>query len=531
MPRLRRAAIAGLLIVPLVAGGFFVQERSTRDSARLLDQVLSLVSERFVDTLDASALYERAARGLVKELNDPYSELLSPKQREEFSRNTNGKYGGLGMLIEQQDAGVTVSRVFPNTPAENAGIREGDRIIQIDTVTTRGWTISQVSSTLLGTPGTKVQVRFARPGVAEPIQHRFTRAVIRIPAVQYSMMLDNQTGYVPILQFNETVAQEFEDALRSLQKKGAKAVVIDVRDNPGGILEQAIEMGDLLLENGQEIASVRGRGPEQQSKFIARGAAEFKDMQLVVLTDGYTASAAEIVAGALQDHDRALVVGGTSFGKGLVQTVYTLDGGWALTMTAAKWFTPSGRSIQKERKLLADGRFVEVHPDSQESDSARKARPIFRSDAGRIVYGGGAITPDVMVREDTLTTPEQKLAKAIAPKGATFITILTDYAAQLRGTVKPDFVVTPAWRDELYKRMTAAGIQVDRAEYDAGFGWVRRELDRRVARLAFGDTLVRRRQLPDDKPLLKALELLQATQSQRELLAANTRANAPTPQR
>jgi carboxyl-terminal processing protease len=214
-----------------------------------------------------------------------------------------------------------------------------------------------------------------------------------------------------------------------------------------------------------------------------------------------------------------------------VQTVYTLDGGWALKMTTAKWFTPSGRSIQKERKLLADGRFVEVHPDSQESDSARKARPIFRSDAGRIVYGGGGITPDVMVREDTLTTAEQKLAKSIAPKGATFITILTDYAAQLRGTVKPDFVVTPAWRDELYKRTTAAGIQVERTEYDAGFSWIGRELDRRVARLAFGDTLVRRRELPRDKPLLKALELLQATQSQRELLAVNSRANAPTPQR
>ncbi|NUO64803.1 MAG: S41 family peptidase [Gemmatimonadaceae bacterium] len=519
MTRFRRAAIAGIIIVPLVAGGFLVQEKSARDGARLLDQVLSLVSDRFVDTLDASALYEKAARGLVKELNDPYSELLSPKQREEFSRTTNGRYGGIGMLIEKQDAGVTVSRVFPHTPAENAGIREGDRIVQIDTAATTGWSISQVSNTLLGTPGTKVQVKFARPGVGEPIQVKFTRAEIHIPAVQYSMMLDGRTGYFPLLQFNETAAAELQDALTDLSKQGAKSVVIDLRDNPGGILEQAIDIGDLLLDNGQQIASVRGRGPEQQSSFAARGAAQFKDLQLVLLTDGYTASAAEIVAGALQDHDRALIVGQTSFGKGLVQTVYTLDGGWALKMTTAKWFTPSGRSIQKERKLLPDGRFVEVHPDSMESDSARKARPVFRSDAGRIVYGGGAITPDVVVREDTLTTAEQKLAKAIAPKAPAFFTVLTDYAVALRGTVKPDFTVQPAWRDELYKRMTAAGIDIDRKDYDAGIGFIDRQLEGRVARIAFGDAVAKRHDLVNDAPLRKALALLQEGKSQRDLLA------------
>ena len=528
MTRLRRAAIAGIVIVPLVAGGFLVQEKSARDGARLLDQVLSLVSDRFVDTLDASALYEKAARGLVKELNDPYSELLSPKQRDEFSRQTNGRYGGIGMLIEKQDAGVTVSRVFPHTPAENAGIREGDRIIQIDTATTTGWSISQVSNTLLGTPGTKVQVKFARPGVGEPIQVKFTRAEIHIPAVQYSMMLDGKTGYFPLLQFNETAAAELQDALTDLTKQGAKSVVIDLRDNPGGILEQAIDIGDLLLDNGQQIASVRGRGPEQQSSFAARGPAQFKDLQLVLLTDGYTASAAEIVAGALQDHDRALIVGQTSFGKGLVQTVYTLDGGWALKMTTAKWFTPSGRSIQKERKLLPDGRFVEVHPDSMESDSARKSRPVFHSDAGRIVYGGGAITPDVVVREDTLTTAEQKLGKAIAPKAPTFVTVLSDYAAELRGTVKPDFTVQPAWREELYKRMTAAGIQVDRKDWDAGAQYIDRVLEQRVARLAFGDSAAKRRDLPNDAPLRKALELLQNGKSQRDLLArAAVASNAP----
>ena len=520
MPRLRRAAIAGLVIVPLIAGGFLVQERSARDGARLLGDVLELVQDRFVDTLDAPALYEKAARGLVKELNDPYSELYSPKQRETLSRQINGHYGGVGMLIRPLDGGgVAVSNVFPNTPSEKAGIREGDRIIQIDTAGTRGWTTTQVSETLLGTPGTKVQVKFARPGVTEAIAVNFTRAEIHIPAVQYSMMLDQKTGYFPLLQFNETAADEFEAALNTLVKQGATSVVVDLRDNPGGILEQAIKIGDLLLDNGQQISSVRGRGPDQRAAFAAKGAARFKDLQLVLLTDGSTASAAEIVAGALQDHDRALIVGQTSFGKGLVQTVYPLDGGWALKMTTAKWFTPSGRSIQKERKLLPDGRFVEVTPDSLETDSARKARPVFHSDAGRIVYGGGAVTPDVVVKEDTLSTAEQTLAKLLAPKYAAYFTIIGDYALELRPSVKENFTLQPAWREELYKRMVSAGIQIDRKAYDAGQGLINRELEQRVARVGFGDTAAKRRSLKDDAPLRKAMELLSTGSSQRDLLA------------
>ena len=202
-----------------------------------------------------------------------------------------------------------------------------------------------------------------------------------------------------------------------------------------------------------------------------------------------------------------------------MQTVYPLDGGWALKMTTAKWYTPSGRSIKKERKLLPDGRFVEVTPDSLETDSARKARPVYHSDAGRIVYGGGAITPDVVVKEDTLTTAEQTLAKLIAPKSAAYFTVIGDYALELRPTVKPNFTVQPAWRDELFKRMTTAGIQIDRNVYDAGQALINRELEQRVSRVAFGDTAAKRRSIKDDAPLKKAMDLLSTGSSQRDLLA------------
>ncbi len=517
LPR-RTATLVTLAAVPVLAGGWILQSKSGREGAQLLAQVMQLVGERFVDTVKAPDLYEKAARGLVKELNDPYTELFTPKQIADFSRQTNGRYGGIGMEITEQAGFVTVARVFPHTPAENAGIQEGDRIVQIDTQSTRGWKTTQVSNTLLGTPGTKVNVSFARPGVPQPIKINFTRAEIHIPAVQYAITFDGTVGYIPVIRFSEATAQEIGDAVRRLQTQGAKGIILDLRDNPGGILEQSIAASNLFLNRGQEVASVRGRGGEAQT-YVATSQPLSPTVPLVVLVNGYSASASEIVAGALQDHDRALVVGTTTFGKGLVQTLFPLDGGYALKMTTAKWFTPSGRSIQKDRKLV-DGQFVEAPPtDSMESDSARKARPVFRSDAGRIVYGGGAVTPDVIVKPDTLTTAEQTLARALAPKFAEVNSALGEMAFELKGKVQPDFVVQPAWRDDLYARIGRAGVKVDRAQWDAGHEWVDRQIEFRVARTAFGDSTAKRKDLDDDPQLRTAIALLKKGQTQKDLFA------------
>ena len=220
----------------------------------------------------------------------------------------------------------------------------------------------------------------------------------------------------------------------------------------------------------------------------------FPSVPLTVLTDEGTASASEIVAGALQDHDRALVVGSTSFGKGLVQTLFPLDGGYALKITTAKWYTPSGRSIQRERKFV-NGKFVETAPDSLETEAKKKARPAYRSDAGRIVYGGGGITPDILVRDDTLTTAEQTLSKAFAPKQQDVYVTLADYALELSRGATKDFKVQPQWRDEFYRRLVAKGVTLDRAQYTAAGRYVDRLLEQRVARLVAGDSTAKRRDL------------------------------------
>ena len=539
MSRHRTTLAATLLLVPIVAGGFLLQEPPQRANARLFDQVLSLISRQYVDTLASTELLSRAARGLVKELHDPYTELFTPRESDEFSRGTNGRYGGTGMLLgEDDDHAVTVQRVFPNTPAEEAGVREGDRVIAIADSSATTWGLTKVSDRLRGTPGSRVTVSFSRPAVPAPIRITFVRREVHVPAVPYSTAL-NGVGYIPLQTFNENAADEVESAVKQLLSQGAKGLVLDLRDNGGGIVEQALAISTLFLKDGQDIVTVRARGSaDEVSK--TRGGHVAEGVPLVVLTDGGTASAAEIVAGALQDHDRALVLGATTYGKGLVQSLYGLDGGYSLKLTTGKWYTPSGRSIHRERRVtedgrvlegrLEDGKIIEGAPDSAETIESRAKRPQFRSDAGRVVYGGGGIVPDFFVREDTAPTLQQDFMRSVAPKGQQIQIVLQQYSLELRDQVTRDFTVTPAWRAELRRRLKAAGVTIDTRYDSVATALLSDELDRRVARRAFGEADAKKRTIDDDRVLMRAIELLQRSRTQQELLrSASAAASANHP--
>jgi carboxyl-terminal processing protease len=523
MLRPRTAAVASLLLLPMIAGGFLLQQAPTRATPRLFDQVLSLVASRYVDSLQGSEVFEKAAKGLVRELNDPYSELLAPRQSEEFNRSTGGRYGGVGMLLEEQKNGnstsIVVARIFPHTPAEDGGVHEGDRIMRVDSLQTTDVKIDKVSDALRGMAGTMVQVTFARPGVAEPVKLSFKRAVIHVPAVPYATMIGDKVGYIPLQTFNENTADEVEAATVRLLGAGARGIVLDLRDNGGGIVEQALAVSSLFLKDGQSIVNVRSRNAPDE---IARASSDHLGSQppLIVLTDGGTASASEIVAGALQDHDRALVLGTTSYGKGLVQSLFPLDGGYSLKITTGKWYTPSGRSIHRERKLLSDGRYVETRPDSLETEAQKKARPRFSSDGGRTVYGGGGITPDVIVPDDTLLTSEQEFLRSLAPKAQSFVTTLNQYAFELKSGAARDFAITPVWRTELRRRLGGVGITIEPKYEPAAAKILDRELDRRVSRLVLGDAGARQRSVGEDHQLLRAIELLSNVRSQDALFAA-----------
>ena len=522
MKRSRIVVGTAVVVLPALVGGFMLQRREATDAARLFAQVFARVAADAVDSIAPDAMYEKAARGLVRSLNDPYADLYSPQELSSFSRNSLGNsYGGVGMLIEDQQGVFTVAKVYPHTPAEAGGVQLGDRIVSVNGTNTSGLKLEGVSSRLTGTPGSSVKVTFARAGVGQPIESQFTRAVVHIPAVPFAVMLDDKTGYIPVQKFNETSGSEVETALRQLAGQGARSFVLDLRGNGGGDFDESLRMANLFLKRGQDIVTVRYRG---QAPAVSRALDQplVPDAPLVVLTDGYTASASEIVAGSLQDHDRGVIVGTTSFGKGLVQSLFTLDGGWGLKMTTGKWYTPSGRSIQRERKLTPDGRLVEVIPDSLETDSVRHARPSFKSDAGRVVYGGGGITPDVIVPSDTVTDAEQVFLKALAPKSQESYLVLYRTALEQKGKVASNFSIAPAWRDSVYARLTTAGVQISRPAFDAAHELIDRDLERRVASMAFGDSASFRRSIAYDTQLRRAMDLLKSGGTQRDVLAAAT---------
>ena len=528
---LQLSVVAGLLLASV---GAMQVAQDRQGTARLLAAVLERVSAAFVDSVPSDSLYIKAARGLVEELRDPYAALYSPEDIAQFRRQTIGEaYGGLGMELTPQKGGVRVIRVFTGTPAAGMGIQVGDRVIEVDGDDVRQLDMDHVTARLLGKPGSDVRLAVERVGVPAPIRVSGRRAVVHVPAVPATAMLEAKVGYIPLQHFSGSATREVAEAAHVLRARGAERLILDLRGNGGGDLDAAVGVTSVFLPPGASVVTIRYRGAPDDVIAAATLPPGLGDTlaPLVVLVDEGTASASEIVAGALQDHDRALVVGTTSFGKGLVQSVYNLDGGWALKVTTGKWHTPSGRLIQRERVLDARGRLVEVVPDSTETDSVRARRPAFRSDQGRVVYGGGGITPDVIVAPDTLSSVEQRFVRSLAPSwiavGAAVervaLEVRQDVAAGGASNVKS----SAGWRDRLYERLTRDSVTATRALFDSASSFIDRWLERRVVTLAFGDSAWARRSAERDTQVRRALDLLRSVATSGELMTASTQRKAP----
>ena len=518
-PRMRgvRRAAAAALVLPAVVGGFMLQS-AVSGNGRLFEEVLTRVASYGVDAVPQDSLYALAARGLVRRIGDPYAELYSPEQLADFQRESlrNG-YGGLGMLVELVRDTATVMKVYPGTPAAGAGVHVGDRIVEVDGQKVTGLPLDRVTAKLLGPQGTTLRAVLVRHGEPAPVRIEAQRALVHVPVVPYALMLDDGIGYVPLDRFSETSAQELAAALQELRGRGARAYVIDLRGNGGGSLDQSIRISNLFLQPGKEILRVVYRNAPNEV-YRASQKPLLATEPVVVMTDEGTASASEIVAGSLQDHDRAVVVGSPSFGKGLVQDLFPLEGGWALKLTTGRWFTPSGRSIQRPRKVNPDGTFA-PEDTLPPTDSALRARPVFHSDAGRPVYGGGGISPDVLMRDDTLTTAERALLRALSARPNAVNQVLSEYTLELGRGVQRNFSVSSAWRDEVYRRLQKDSVRVDRTTFDAGASILDRMLEQRVSSLAFGDSASFRRSVGRDQPLQTALGVLRGAHTQAEALA------------
>ena len=280
-----------------------------------------------------------------------------------------------------RDGWLIVVAPLPGGPAERAGLQPGDRIIEIGGKLTKGWTNEEASKVLRGKLGTMVTLKIERPGVSNPIDLKVQRMTIHQSAVRRASLLGEGVGYIDLKAFSDSTAKELNGAIASLLARGMKTLVLDLRTNPGGLLNQGVKVSDLFLDPGQKIVSMRGRLPEANREYADTAKQRWAQLPLLVLVDGRSASAAEIVAGALQDHDRAVIIGTPTYGKGSAQSIIPFGADGGLKITTARWFTPAGRSIAK--KPPAD--------DADDATPARRER--FRTDAGRTVYGGGGITP------------------------------------------------------------------------------------------------------------------------------------------
>lgn len=497
-----------IVAVPLAFGAF----RKASDARTVFGQVLQIVSTRALDSIPEDSIFIKSARGLVNSLDDPYASLFNQKEISDFMRNTIGNtYGGLGMGINQEDSTVVVADVFPQSPAEKGGVERGDLILAIDSARAIGWPVEKVSAHLIGPIGTPVTVTFARAGMNTPITTKFLRGQVHAFAVPYTLMLDDKIGYIPLQRFNASSGAEVASAVAALRAKGALRFIVDLRGNGGGDVDQAVKVTNAFLPRSASVLTQRERNAPPKYYTTAISATDSAS-PVAILVDGGTASASEIVAGALQDHDRALIVGTTTFGKGLVQGVYTLDGGFALKLTTGKWYTPNGRSIHRERKMV-NGRL-----ELADSATAVAHAQIVRSDAGRKLVDLGGIMPDIAVQPDTLNAGEQAFVRAIIPKAAAFRASVFEVARNQHGKVTQDFTVSPELRQELRQRMVQGGITVDDQLFAGGASYVDVLLTQQALRLTYGDSSAARRNMANDAVLKRATGLLKKANTQKELL-------------
>jgi len=411
--RLISYALFALAVVGggLFGGQVFALAGDTRQDLKLFTELLEAAHANYGREVSYKDLVFAGVFGMTRTL-DPHTTFLAPDAYAQMRERHSASFFGLGILVGLRNGRLTVITPIDGTPASRLGIRAGDVIQLIEGAPTSKMSVDEAVSKLKGPKGTEVHITIVRAGLPDPLEFTVVRAEIPQSTVRYAYMLEPGTGYIAITDFSRSTGQEVARALASLRDQGMQRLVLDLRNNGGGLLDQAIEVSDQFLDPGSPIVETRGRVRESMQSFNADGRHPRFDLPLVVLVNSGTASAAEIVSGAIQDHDAGLVVGTQTWGKGLVQTVYNLSYGAGLALTTAKYYTPSGRLIQRDYHSFFDyytRADVPDEPGATEPPKASAEHPEFSTDLGRKVYGGGGITPDVQVEAREIAPPLQFL--------------------------------------------------------------------------------------------------------------------------
>jgi carboxyl-terminal processing protease len=515
------------LFIPFVFAGahspqrFADNEDESKAKAKIRSDfidALNVVADNYAGNLSTEGydkLYKASILGMLHTL-DPHSSYFDRKEWEEFQNDQRSRYSGIGAFIGQRNGKVYIMSPFNGTPAYKAGIRYGDQIVEISGESTEGWTQLQVSNKLIGPEGTPVTVKVARAGQAQPLEFKLVRGSVPLPSITNYSMISNGVGYIFLARgFNTTTYDELKSALADLKQQGMTSLILDLRGNRGGLVDQAGKVVNQFLYAGQKIVSLRGRPNVFPPKDLVAKNPNPDDYPLIVLIDRGSASASEIVAGALQDHDRARLVGENSFGKGLVQNIFPMPDGSGLTLTTGHYYTPSGRLIQRE---YANRSFYDYifHSDRD----ATKHTEEKKTDTGRTVYGGGGIDPDVQVK---VSPKEFELRRLWFDATFQFARLLVngqiagfpefkidhapDHAHRLQAN---EYQVNDKLMAEFKKYLATYKTQfkdtkIDEARLAKDLEWVRRQIRFEVVQAAYGQEVATQVLYDNDSQLQRAI--------------------------
>jgi len=468
-------------------------------------KVYDLVEQNFADRVTADkAVFKGAIPGMLRTL-DPHSSFFDPRDFQVLREDQRGHYYGVGMTVSPRNNKTIVIAPFPGSPAYRAGIRPGDTILTVNDKRTDGLTTTEVADLLKGPRGTQVQVVVSREGVSNPITFNIIRDEIPRKSVQDAFWLKPGIAYLDIESFNENTSKEVEENMKRLGEKNVKGLVLDLRDNPGGLLNEGVAVADRFLQRGQLVVSHRGRSSAEKP-YHARNGNQGFDYPVVVLVNRYSASAAEIVSGALQDHDRGWILGDNTFGKGLVQTVMQMSENTGLALTTAKYYTPSGRLIQRDYSHTS---FFDYY--YRKDTNTQNTNDVKMTDSGRIVYGGGGISPDEKYQGQTINKFQSELLRRFA-----FFNFVARYFGDKDAKLPKGWAPDQSILNEFHAYLLKEKVPFTEAEFAENNDWVKQTLRHEVYITAFSLEDARKLAVENDPAVSKAVDALPKA---KELLA------------
>ena len=521
----RFLTFAGLVIIfCAVAGGFWgrsalVAQDQIPDQYKVFTSALGAIEDNYVGEYESDRLVYSAISGLLQTL-DPHSSFMDPRSFAQMRERQEGRYYGLGITINVVDGDVTVFNVFEGSPAHQKGLRRGDVIAKIEGEDAKGWTSEQAVSRLRGPKQSSVNISIRRAGYDGLIDLAVTRDEVHIPTVPAAVMLDATTGYIKLQDFGENTDQELGRALESLTKQGMARLVFDLRGNPGGALDQAIRVSNRFLPKGDLIVYTRGRVPNSDQDYRATEQSDYLRVPMITLVNRSSASASEIVSGALQDHDRSLIVGETTFGKALVQSVYRVAEGAGAAITTARYYTPSGRLIQRPWDVGFD-EYLTYTWREQDGNKVHKPDDLKYTDAGRKVYSGGGVEPDRRYDGPSDGFNPSRFGRTIAARNlfdtyAQQFTRKGDTRVTRRGAqpreLTPDFEVNDEMLAEFKKLVQQSPIPFDEAAWTSDLEFIKAMIHREIDVDLFGVAAAYKNLARHDPQLQFALTLFPEAQ-------------------